>query len=147
MPKVISIGNQGFEDIRKENRFYVDKTEFIREWWESGDSITLIMRPRRFGKMLNMDMLKCFFSNQYADREDLFEGLTIWKDEKYRSIQGTYPVIYLSFADVKQTNYADAVKKIKRIVGFIPAICIFVTGKLHDRNTKKAVFGSISADG
>ena len=73
MPKVISIGNQGFEDIRKENRFYVDKTEFIREWWESGDSITLIMRPRRFGKTLNMDMLKCFFSNQYADREDLFE--------------------------------------------------------------------------
>ena len=43
MPKVISIGNQGFEDIRKENRFYVDKTEFIREWWESGDSITLII--------------------------------------------------------------------------------------------------------
>lgn len=148
MPKVISIGNQGFEDIRKENRFYVDKTEFIREWWESGDSITLIMRPRRFGKTLNMDMLKCFFSNQYADREDLFEGLTIWKDEKYRSIQGTYPVIYLSFADVKQTNYADAVKKNKKdFVGFIPAICIFVTGKLHDRNAKKAVFGSISADG
>ena len=116
MPKVISIGNQGFEDIRKENRFYVDKTEFIREWWESGDSITLIMRPRRFGKTLNMDMLKCFFSNQYADREDLFEGLTIWKDEKYRSIQGTYPVIYLSFADVKQTNYKDAVLKIKKII-------------------------------
>ena len=116
MPKVISIGNQGFEDIRKENRFYVDKTEFIKEWWESGDSITLIMRPRRFGKTLNMDMLKCFFSNQYADREDLFEGLTIWKDEKYRSIQGTYPVIYLSFADVKQTNYKDAVLKIKKII-------------------------------
>lgn len=86
MLKVISIGNQGFEDIRTENRFYVDKTEFIREWWESGDSITLITRPRRFGKILNMDMLKCFFSNQYADRGELFAGLAIWNDEKYRDI-------------------------------------------------------------
>ncbi len=86
MLKVISIGNQGFEDIRTENRFYVDKTEFIREWWESGDSITLITRPRRFGKTLNMDMLKCFFSNQYADRGELFAGLAIWNDEKYRDI-------------------------------------------------------------
>ena len=116
MPKVISIGNQGFEDIRKENRFYIDKTRLIREWWESGDSITLVTRPRRFGKTLNMDMLKCFFSDQYAERGDLFEGLDIWSEEKYRELQGTYPVIYLSFADVKQTNYADAVKKIKRIL-------------------------------
>lgn len=116
MPKVISIGNQGFGDIRKENRFYIDKTRLIREWWESGDSITLVTRPRRFGKTLNMDMLKCFFSDQYAERGDLFEGLDIWSEEKYRELQGTYPVIYLSFADVKQTNYADAVKKIKRIL-------------------------------
>ena len=116
MSKTISIGNQGFEDIRKNNRFYVDKTDFIRQWWESGDSITLITRPRRFGKTLNMDMLKCFFSNQYTNRGELFEGLSIWSEEKYRKMQGRYPVIYLSFADVKQTNYTDAVKKIKRIL-------------------------------
>lgn len=144
MPKVISIGNQGFEDIRKENRFYVDKTEFIREWWESGDSITLIMRPRRFGKTLNMDMLKCFFSNQYADREDLFEGLTIWKDEKYRSIQGTYPVIYLSFADVKQTNYADAVKKIKRILSDLYQQYVFLLQENCMTEMQKRQFSEVS---
>ncbi|WP_288619862.1 AAA family ATPase [uncultured Eubacterium sp.] len=144
MPKVISIGNQGFEDIRKENHFYVDKTEFIREWWESGDSITLITRPRRFGKTLNMDMLKCFFSNQYAERRDLFEGLTIWKAEKYRSIQGTYPVIYLSFADVKQTNYEDAVKKIKRILSDLYQQYIFLLQEDCMTEMQKKQFSEVS---
>ncbi len=144
MPKVISIGNQGFEDIRKEIVFMWIKTEFIREWWESGDSITLIMRPRRFGKTLNMDMLKCFFSNQYADREDLFEGLTIWKDEKYRSIQGTYPVIYLSFADVKQTNYADAVKKIKRILSDLYQQYVFLLQENCMTEMQKRQFSEVS---
>ena len=144
MPKVISIGNQGFEDIRKENHFYVDKTEFIREWWESGDSITLITRPRRFGKTLNMDMLKCFFSNQYAERRDLFEGLTIWKAEKYRSIQGTYPVIYLSFADVKQTNYEDAVKKIKRILSDLYQQYVFLLQEDCMTEMQKKQFSEVS---
>ena len=114
--KVIGIGKQSFEDIIKSNCFYIDKTSLIKEWWESEDDITLITRPRRFGKTLNMDMLKCFFSNQYRDQGQLFEGLNIWKEEKYQQLQGTYPVIYLSFADVKQTNYKDAVLKIKKII-------------------------------
>ena len=101
MNKVISIGNQGFEDIRKNDNFYVDKTDFIREWWESRDIVTLITRPRRFGKTLNMDMLKCFFSNRYAGRSDLFEGLSIWKEEKYRELQGQYPVIFLKLCKCK----------------------------------------------
>ena len=108
MSKVISIGNQGFEDIRKNDNFYVDKTDFIREWWESGDIVTLITRPRRFGKTLNLDTLKCFFSNRYAGRSDLFEGLSIWKEEKYRELQGQYPVIFVSFATIKADNYVDA---------------------------------------
>ena len=116
MAPCISIGNQGFDSIREENSFYIDKTDFIREWWESRDVMTLITRPRRFGKTLNMSMLNCFFSNQYAGRADLFEGLSVWKEEKYRKLQGTYPVIFLSFADVKQTNYEDAVRKIKNII-------------------------------
>ena len=114
--KVIGIGKQSFEDIIQSNCFYIDKTSLIKEWWESEDDITLITRPRRFGKTLNMDMLKCFFSNQYQDKGYLFEGLNIWKEEKYQQLQGTYPVIYLSFADVKQTNYKDAVLKIKKII-------------------------------
>jgi len=114
--KVIGIGKQSFEDIIQSNCFYIDKTSLIKEWWESEDDITLITRPRRFGKTLNMDMLKCFFSNQYRDQGQLFEGLNIWKEKKYQQLQGTYPVIYLSFADVKQTNYKDAVLKIKKII-------------------------------
>ena len=96
--------------------FYIDKTMFIKEWWENQDDVTLITRPRRFGKTLNMDMLKCFFSNEYKDRGDLFEGLDIWKDEKYRELQGTYPVIFFSFAKIKQNNYTDAVSGIKRVI-------------------------------
>ena len=116
MAKVISIGNQSFESIREKDNFYVDKTNFIKEWWDNDDIVTLITRPRRFGKTLNMSMLECFFSNKYKDRGDLFEGLEIWNDEKYRKLQGTYPVIFLSFAEIKQNNYNDAVEKIKRIV-------------------------------
>ncbi len=107
MSKVISIGNQSYESIRTEDRFYIDKTSFIKEWWDMADVVTLITRPRRFGKTLNMDMLRCFFSNKYKDRGDLFEGLDIWKEEKYREIQGTYPVIFLSFADIKKDNFKD----------------------------------------
>ena len=116
MAKVISIGNQSFESIREKDNFYIDKTNFIREWWDNDDTVTLITRPRRFGKTLNMSMLECFFSNKYKDRGDLFEGLEIWNDEKYRKLQGTYPVIFLSFAEIKQNNYNDAVEKIKRII-------------------------------
>ena len=111
--KKIAIGKQSFEDIRKKDCFYIDKTNFIKDWWESADDVTLITRPRRFGKTLNMDMLKCFFSNQYEGRKELFKGLDIWKDEKYRKLQGTYPVIFLSFAGIKQTEYSKAVTMIK----------------------------------
>lgn len=112
----VSIGNQGFDDIRENKYFYIDKTGLIKEWWSSGDAVTLITRPRRFGKTLNMSMLNCFFSNRYADRGDLFEGLSVWEDENYRQLQGTYPVIFLSFADVKQNDLQGALWKIKKII-------------------------------
>ena len=115
----ISIGNQGFDNIREKKYFYIDKTAFIKEWWDSGDNVTLITRPRRFGKTLNMSMLNCFFSNRYAGRSDLFEGLSVWEDEKYRQLQGTYPVIFISFADVKQADCGEAIWKIKKIISNI----------------------------
>ena len=108
MARTVAIGLQSFEEIRENNYFYIDKTNIIKEWWESGDAVTLITRPRRFGKTLNMDTLNCFFSNQYAGRGDLFEGLSIWEEEKYRQLQGTYPVIFVSFAEVKCRNFEDA---------------------------------------
>ncbi len=116
MARIISIGRQDFEKIRTNNNFYIDKTDFIREWWESEDDVTLITRPRRFGKTLNMSMLEQFFSVDYAGRGDLFEGLSVWQQEKYRRIQGTYPVIALSFAKVKESSYQEARKKICRIL-------------------------------
>ena len=112
MAKVVGIGNQSFESIREKNNFYIDKTAFIKEWWENEDIVTLITRPRRFGKTLNMDMLNCFFSNKYADRGELFEGLDIWKEEKYRKLQGTYPVIFLSFAGIKGNTFELSKKQI-----------------------------------
>ena len=116
MAKIVGIGYQDFEEIRTGNIFYIDKTNFIREWWERADKATLLTRPRRFGKTLNMSMLEKFFSVQYAGREDLFRGLAIWEDEKYRSLQGTYPVISLSFANVKETTYQATVQRLNRII-------------------------------
>ena len=116
MTKTIAIGVQDFGRIQQNNYFYIDKTHFIKEWWESGDSVTLITRPRRFGKTLTMSMVEQFFSLSYAGRRDLFESLSIWQEEKYRSLQGTYPVISLSFANVKETNYRNARRKICQLI-------------------------------
>ena len=116
MNQTISIGKQDFVSLRENHYFYIDKTDFIRQWWENADDITLITRPRRFGKTLNMNMLNCFFSRQYENRGDLFKGLSIWTDQRYQKLQGSYPVIFVSFADVKQNNYKDAIQKIKNII-------------------------------
>ena len=116
MARTVAIGIQDFEKIREKNVFYIDKTDFIREWWENGDDVTLITRPRRFGKTLNMSMVEHFFSVDYANRGDLFDGLSIWQDEKYRKIQGTYPVISLSFANVKEKDYESTRFRICQLI-------------------------------
>lgn len=116
MARTVAIGHQNFEIIRENDFFYIDKTDFIRKWWDGGDSVTLIMRPRRFGKTLTMSMVEQFFSVKYADRADLFEGLSIWEEERYQAMQGTYPVISLSFANVKETNYKTTREKICQIL-------------------------------
>ena len=123
--RAISIGRQDFEKIRINNNFYIDKTGFIRDWWESEDEVTLITRPRRFGKTLNMSMLEKFFSVSYQGRADLFQGLDIWEEKsadgkyKYRKLQGTYPVIFFSFADIKETTFKEARQKICKIIQMI----------------------------
>lgn len=116
MKPVISIGNQDFRSIRENHNFYIDKSDFICEWWENQDPVTLITRPRRFGKTLNMSMLENFFSIQAYDRKDLFDGLEIWEDKKYRELQGSYPVIFLSFASVKGETYTEAREGIIQII-------------------------------
>ena len=112
----VAIGVQDFSTIIENQYFYVDKTAFLKEWWDSGDSVTLITRPRRFGKTLTMSMTEQFFSLDYADRSDLFANLEIWKDEKYRKLQGTYPVISLSFARIKERDYEKTKQKMCEIL-------------------------------
>ena len=116
MKQTIAIGVQDFEKIRSQNVFYIDKTKFISQWWTGGDDVTLITRPRRFGKTLNMSMLNCFFSNRYENRSDLFKGLNIWNDEQMHALQGKFPVIFLSFAGVKQNNFHDSRKVINELI-------------------------------
>lgn len=108
MSQTVSLGVQDFAYIRENDCFFVDKTDFIREWWENKDAVTLITRPRRFGKTLNLSMMECFFSVAYKNRSDLFKGLSIWKREEYRKLQGTYPVIYMSFANIKGSTFQSA---------------------------------------
>lgn len=112
----VAIGIQNFEKVIENHCFYVDKTDFIREWWESNDDVTLIARPRRFGKTLTMSMTERFFSVKYAGTGEVFEGLSVWEYEKYRSLQGTYPVISLSFANVKETDFTSASFRIRELL-------------------------------
>ncbi len=146
MARNVAIGIQSFEKIIDGNYFYVDKTPFIKEWWESGDDVTLINRPRRFGKTLNMSMVEQFFSVDYKDRGDLFEGLSIWKDEKYRQMQGTYPVISLSFANIKEKDYKMTRKKICQLFTKLYAEHSFLleSGLLYE--TDAAYFKRVSED-
>ncbi len=116
MARIVGIGHQDFEAVITKGIFYIDKTAFIKEWWENEDSVTLIARPRRFGKTLNMSMVEKFFSMDYAGRGELFEGLAIWKEEGYRLLQGTYPVISLSFAKVKAGTFPDTRRQICQII-------------------------------
>lgn len=114
--QTISLGNTAFASIREANSFYIDKTDFICQWWESQDVATLITRPRRFGKSLNLNMLECFFSEKYRGEGELFRGLSIWNHEKYREIQGTYPVIFFSFADIKGQTFTSAREAICQVI-------------------------------
>lgn len=116
MPRTVGIGQQDFADIRRENLFYIDKTHFIKEWWESNDSVTLITRPRRFGKTLTINMVERFFSVKYASETDIFVGMQIWQEEKYQKIQGTWPVISLSFANVKEPTFEMAKRRICQVL-------------------------------
>lgn len=146
MARTVAIGIQDFGDLIQKNYFYIDKTDFIREWWESGDSVTLITRPRRFGKTLNMSMVEQFFSTKYAGRGDLFEGLSVWENESFRKLQGTYPVIALSFANVKETDFKTASYRIRQLLmkqyeqyGFLRESALL-------SNSEKAYFERMASD-
>ena len=146
MGRTVAIGIQDFETLITNDYFYVDKTAFIKEWWESGDSVTLITRPRRFGKTLNMSMLERFFSLEHAGKGELFEKLFIWKEEKYRNMQGTYPVISLSFAMIKEKSYELARKKICQVLADTYKKYTFLKDSDVLTQKDKEEFDKISAD-
>lgn len=145
MSKTIGIGIQDFEKIITRNVFYVDKTLFIKEWWESMDDVTLITRPRRFGKTLTMSMVEHFFSIEYADSK-LFENTNIWKDCACRALQGTYPVISLSFADIKEVSYEQARKKICESIIDIYNKYAFLAGDDTLGEKEKTYYNALSSD-
>lgn len=146
MNQVISVGNQDFRSIIENHYFYIDKTSFIKEWWENGDSVTLITRPRRFGKTLNMSMVETFFSNTEKDQAKLFQDLEIWKEEKYRQLQGTYPVIYLSFATVKEPDYERTRRKICQLITNLYMKYYFLIEEGFLKDKEKDFYESISVD-
>lgn len=144
MARTVGIGEQDFARIITEDIFYIDKTKFIKEWWESQDSVTLITRPRRFGKTLNLNMLDYFFSNEHPNRSDLFEGLSIWQEEKYQKLQGTYPVISLSFANIKEDNYEVTKNKIYHIIVKLYEKYRFLIDEDFLKGTEIEFFNSVS---
>jgi len=146
MARTVGIGIQSFEKIRENDCFYVDKTGFIQEWWENRDDVTLITRPRRFGKTLTMSMLEQFFSVKCQDKSCLFEGLSIWEEERYRKLQGTYPVIFLSFAEVKENKYLKVYRRIKYLITGLYSRFYYLLDSDALTLTDKNFFRSISAD-
>ncbi len=146
MARTVSIGAQDFAELITKNNFYVDKTNFIKEWWDSDDKVTLITRPRRFGKTLNMSMLERFFSVKYKGQGEVFQGLDIWKDEKYRKLQGTHPVIFLSFAGVKSNNYEDAREQIFQIITNLYSEHEYLTGSGTLSTKDKSYFDRVGRD-
>ena len=146
MAHTVGIGIQSYCDIIKKDCFYVDKTGFIREWWESEDSVTLITRPRRFGKTLTMSMVEQFFSVEYAGRGDLFEGLSIWRNEEYRALQGTYPVISLSFANVKEKSYEITRKKICQLLTDLYADHTFLLNSKEQEESDREYFRRVTVN-
>ncbi len=146
MRRTVAIGIQDFEDVIRRNCFYVDKTSFIKEWWENEDSVTLITRPRRFGKTLNMSMLNRFFSIEYTGKGEVFEGLFIWNEEKYRQLQGTYPVINLSFANVKERNFEATREKIYQLIVRLYSKYSFLQESDALTDIDKDYFGRVSMD-
>lgn len=146
MGRTVGIGYQNFEEVIRENAFYIDKTRFISQWWNNKDRVTLITRPRRFGKTLTMNMTETFFSVDYRDQEALFHGLSIAREPDMMALQGTFPVISLSFAEIKEAAFTEARKKICQIISDVYSRYHFIVEGDCLPEKEKLFFNSVSAD-
>ena len=119
MLKNLPIGISDFKKLMENNCYFADKSLFIKELIDDKSEVVLIPRPRRFGKTLNLSMVKYFFDIKEKDEENLFKELKIWEHQEYREYKGKHPVIFISLKDVKNDNYEDCIVKIKKIIGSV----------------------------
>lgn len=146
MPKKISIGYQEFDEIMEKQLFYIDKTSFIKEWWEREDKVTLLTRPRRFGKTLMMSTIENFFSVERSEKKGMFAGLDIWKEEAYRELQGKFPVISLTFANVKERTFQMTKQRIGQILADLYSKHIYLLESGLLTADEKKYFQSVTMD-
>ena len=112
----VGLGYQNFAEIRTKQIFYIDKTHFIMDWWDNADKVTLITRPRRFGKTLNMSMLKCFF--EIGSDSALFDGLEISKETQLcEEYLGKFPVISITLKGATGRTFDEAKSMLRRLIG------------------------------
>ncbi len=113
----IGIGVSDFKMLRTRNNYYIDKSLYIKDIIDNQSSVILVTRPRRFGKTLNMSMLKYYFDCTAKNNEELFVGLKIMEqEEQYTSKLGAYPCIYMTLKDVNDTNYEKMLLNLKTAV-------------------------------
>ena len=112
----LPIGISSFKKLRENDYYYIDKTHFIRDIINASAEALLLPRPRRFGKTLNLSMLRYFFEKSEEDRSGLFDGLTIRNDKVFVKHQGRYPVIYLTFKDVKEASWDSCLKSLQAVI-------------------------------
>lgn len=137
MRKMDSEG-QPFENIISQNLFYVDKTAFIKTWFEDAYFVILITRPRRSGKTMTLDMMRCFFSTEYQGRSDLFQGLEIARSPEMMAIQGTVPTISLTLGGIKATSFEAFLASFHVVLAGLYARFRYLTegGKMSEQDKK-----------
>ena len=116
MHKPLPIGISDFKKVIEDGYAYVDKTLLIEELVEKGTEVALIPRLRRFGKTLNLSMLRYFFEKGKEDTSYLFKDLKIWKNEKYRTLQGQFPVIFITLKDIKHDSWQKTFASLRELI-------------------------------
>ena len=133
MLKTVGLGLQDYEKVIEENNFYIDKTRFISEWWKSNDEVTLITRPRRFGKTLMLSTVEKFFSIRQGNNVDLFKGLNVSDDTEMMEECGKWPVLFVSFAAIKSDNFKSALVQFNQLFTDIASALSFLKDSLDEK--------------
>lgn len=145
MPPLFALGNTDLADILKKNRFYIDKTQFLADWWRIGSLVTLITRPRRFGKTLMINTVERFFSLRFSDQEQVFKNFKVWKDSSMSMLAGKLPVISLSFANVKGQDFQSVRELIIQTLLELRNQFDFIRTSQHLTEEERQFFANFSA--